>query len=1274
MKSFHEYIRTIEKELIAGNATEHTHRPALKALLESLDPRLTATNEPRRIECGAPDFVLARGATTVGYVEAKDVGKSLDEAEQDEQLQRYLQSLSNLVLTDYMEFRWYTDGELRGSARLGRPASDCRIRREHEGIDAVNALLTDFLSHTAEPAGTPRELALRMARLAHLIRDLIIAAFDREPETGSLHSQFLAFRDNLIPDLAVSQFADMYSQTIAYGLFAARCAHEGPTEFTRQNAAYLLPRTNPFLRRMFGHIAGPELDDRIAWLVEDLTQLLARADIASILQDFGRRTAREDPVVHFYETFLAAYDPRVRERRGVYYTPEPVVSFIVHSVDSILKTRFGRPQGVADPAVFILDPAAGTATFLYSVIREVHEALVGQGQRGLWNDYVATRLLNRLFGFELLMAPYAVAHLKLGVQLQDLEYDFRSDERLGVYLTNTLEEAVKRTETLFDNWIKDEANAAAEIKKDRPIMVVLGNPPYSGLSTNASVREFIDPKTNRVKREPTWIGSLIEDYKRVDGEALGEKNPKWLHDDYVKFIRFGQWRIERTGDGILAFITNHSYLDNPTFRGMRRSLMNTFTDIYILDLHGNVKKREKAPDGGKDENVFDIQQGVAIGIFVKEKGKRGPAQVHHADLWGLRGEWPDSQEGTKYHALSSSDVTLVDWTELQPRSPFYFFVPTDVGLLDEYERGWKVTDIFPVNSVGIVTARDELAIRWTAEEMWETVRDFSSLPEEEAREKYHLGDDAQDWKVALAQKDVRDSGPRHDLVVPVLYRPFDTRYTYYTGQSRGLICRPRADVMRHMLAGENLGLLWTRPMSPSYKFSVSVARHVIDQCAVGNKTAGAGISYLGPLHLHPVEGQLQLDGGGRRPNLNPAFVAALCGRLGVPLLAWAGGKGQAGEKGQARVLDPPVEQSPSTAPERQEHLVEQPPPAAESEGQVGAPVAPRGGQTLGQGEGVGSDLTVTRRNLPHWQVGGSTYFITFRTRRGIELSPEERGVVVESCLHGHPDTWRLHAAIVMPDHVHLMLTPAETQPGEWISLSQIMQGIKGSTAHRINGLRGRKGAVWQDESYDRIIRDEAEFEEKWKYICENAARAGLAEDSLAYPYFWWEGKEEREITPEDIFNYAYAVFHSPAYRERYTDYLKTDFPRLPLTSDFGLFQALADKGKELVDLHLLESPVLENCVTKFDVPGSNLVEGIRYDEAHGRVYINKEQYFEGVEPVVWGFQVGGYQVCQKWLKDRKGRKLSWDDAIHYEKVVVALRETIRIMDEIDALIPGWPLQ
>jgi hypothetical protein len=521
-----QYIRSIEKELTAGNATEHTHRSALKSLIEETLPGSVATNEPRRIECGAPDFVIGKGSATIGYVEAKDVGKSLDEVEKSEQLQRYLGSLTNLVLTDYLEFRWYVDGECRLKARLGTPARDGKIRRDKTSTEAVAELLGGFLSHRAEGVGTPRELAQRMARQAHLIRNLIINAFEKEPEGGSLHTQLAAFRDNLIPDLSAEYFADMYAQTIAYGLFAARCTSRNGASFTRLEAAQNLPKTNPFLRKLFQYIAGYDLDSRIAWLVDDLAQVLAQADMEAVLKDFGKHSGKEDPVVHFYETFLKEYDEKIREMRGVYYTPEPVVSYIVRSIDRLLKDRFGKPQGLADDKTLILDPAVGTATFLYMVINEIHQAFAGKGQQGLWNNYVVEKLLPRIFGFELLMAPYAVAHLKLGLLLQETGYEFKSDQRLGIYLTNTLEEAVKRAETLFARWITEEANAAARVKKDEPIMVVLGNPPYSVSSLNRG----------------EWIDTILDDYK----QDLHEKKLN-LDDDYIKFIRFAQWRIEKTG-------------------------------------------------------------------------------------------------------------------------------------------------------------------------------------------------------------------------------------------------------------------------------------------------------------------------------------------------------------------------------------------------------------------------------------------------------------------------------------------------------------------------------------------------------------------------------------------------------------------------------------------------------------------------------------------------------------------------------------------------------
>ncbi len=1044
LKLLTQYTHIIEKKLALGDATEHTHRSALETLVESLDSGITATNEPKHIDCGAPDFVVRKGAITVGYIEAKDVGKSLDEAEKSEQLKRYLDSLTNLILTDYLEFRWYVDGEKRLSARLGTATKDSKIKRDKEGIQAVAELLASFLEHQAEKVGTPQELAQRMARLAHMIRDLIIEAFKQEAESGSLHNQLAAFRDNLIPDLSVEYFADMYAQTIAYGLFAARCAAPDTKDFTRQNAAYLLPKTNPFLRKLFSTIAGPELDDRIAWLVDDLAQVLAQADMEAVLKNFGKHSGKEDPVVHFYETFLKAYDPKVREMRGVYYTPEPVVSYIVHSIDHLLKTRFNKPQGLADDNTLILDPATGTATFLYMVINEIRQAFAGQ--EGMWNDYVAEKLLKRIFGFELLMAPYAVAHLKLGLLLQETGYKFHSDERLGIYLTNTLDEAFKKSEQLagFNEYIVEEANAAAEIKKDEPIMVVLGNPPYSGVSANASIRTVTDPKTGKPKKEITWIGKLIEDYKVVDGQPLNERK-HWLQDDYVKFIRFGQWRIKETGKGILAFITNHGYIDNPTFRGMRQSLMNTFTDIYILNLHGNVKKKEVAPDGGKDTNVFDIQQGVAIGIFIKEAGKEPSGRIHYADLWGLR-------EG-KYQTLSETDINDTEWTELTPTSPFYFFNPYEEKLRPEYEQGWKVTDIFPVNSTGIVTARDDFVIDFEPAPIRQRLDIFldKSLGDVEVKEKLSLSENYA-WRVSEARKQLKAVKDRESLFNRILYRPFDVRSIYF---HPSVVWRTRSNVMRHMLAGNNIGLCTNREVNGDFHH-ILCSRDLINDCTVSLQTRER--TYLFPLYLYPAEGEMQFEGGNRRPNLNPELISAFSDKLGLKFVS--DGKG---------------------------------------------------------------DLTET-------------------------------------------------------------------------------------------------------------------------------------------------------FGPEDVFNYAYAVFHSPTYRSRYAEFLRIDFPRLPLTSDKGLFKVMAAKGAELVSLHLMESPALNKPITKYPVTGSNEVDKVTYDEKTQRACINKTQYFEGVPTEVWEFHVGGYQVCQKWLKDRKGRTLTYDERMHYQKIIVVLKETIRLMAEIDKLIPGWPME
>ncbi|MGI8670880.1 MAG: N-6 DNA methylase, partial [Aridibacter sp.] len=618
MIDFNTYLREIEKAFQSQLATEHTYRPFLQTFVESFGKDITAINEPKRRTFGAPDYVIRKREIPLGYIEAKDVGKDLDKLDkrEKEQLKKYLDSLNNVIYTNYLDFRWYVRGEVVQTITLAEFDKDGNLQPKADAEIQLTNLFREFLTKEVPTVATPKELAKRMASITKLIRQTIEKALTDEENSkeNNLHEQFESFQKTLLPNLTEPEFADLYSQTIAYGLFTARCFDTKPP-FTRKEAAYLIPKTNPFLKQTFDRIGGINLDERIVWAVDDLAELLNRTDISAILQDFGKRTRQEDPVVHFYETFLAEYDPKMREARGVYYTPEPVVSYIVRSVDKVLQNDFGLPKGLADSSkledgthkVLILDPATGTGTFLYNVIKNI--AARYEKNKGMWDGYVSEHLLPRIFGFELLVAPYAVAHLKLGLLLEETGYKFASDERLRIYLNNTLDFAALREDAgAFSSFINNEARAGREIQQDKPVMVILGNPPYSGHSANTG--NWINGLlrgTDSFKEQPT------DNYFMVDGKPLGERNPKWLNDDYVKFIRFSQWRIDQTGYGVLAFVTNHGYLDNPTFRGMRQSLMKSFDEIYILDLHGNSKKKEKSPDGSTDQNVFDIQQGVSIG-------------------------------------------------------------------------------------------------------------------------------------------------------------------------------------------------------------------------------------------------------------------------------------------------------------------------------------------------------------------------------------------------------------------------------------------------------------------------------------------------------------------------------------------------------------------------------------------------------------------------------------------------------------------------------------
>ena len=864
-------------------------------------------------------------------------------------------------------------------------------------------------------------LAVELAKRTHCLRNVIHQQYRREQQApGMLSGFFEAFQTYLIGSLTPEDFSDLLAQTITYGLFAARI--RTGNGFNRRMAFDNALHSIGVLRDLFRYISLGELSEPLAWCVDDIAEVLAMTDISGILDRHYHNRTDNDPSVHFYETFLAQYDPSERQRRGVYYTPEAVVQYIVRSLHGLLKTAFDQRDGFASDQVILLDPAAGTMTFVaHAAQQAVAEFESRYGSSGT-KDFIRRHILKNFYALERMLAPYAVGHLMMNLLLEELGHRPGNDERVRFYLTNTLEqEELDHSQLPGLSVLADESHLAGAIKKCTPIPIILGNPPYSGHSSNCG----------------SWIRGLIESYKQVDGKPLGEKNAKWLQDDYVKFLRFAQWKIEQAGHGVVGMITNHSYLDNPTFRGMRRSLMRTFEDIYILDLHGNSLKKETAPDGGLDQNVFDIRQGVAIAFFVKRgRPEPPPASVHHAERYGTR--------ESKYAWLTAHDHERTEWKEVRPVAPFYLFVPRDNALEAEYRRFIPVTEIFPVHSVGIVTARDRLTVRWSAQEVWNTVVNFSRMEPELAREGYQLGTDTRDWKVLMAQQDLLDSGPADNNVIPILYRPFDVRYTYYTGRDRGFLCRPRTEVMRHMLVGENL---------------------------------------------------------------------ALC---------------------------------------------------------VG-----RQGHVVGAGE---------------WNLVCCSQKIA-------DLNLFCRGGNVNFPLYLYP------------------------------------------SADRRDRLAG----------HDRTER-EPNLNPEWV--------AALAKAHGDAP------------SPEAIFGYIYAMLYAPAYRQRYADFLRIDFPRIPLTTDRALFAELATLGERLVALHLLLSAELDPPICRFEGEGDGVVavtktKGFRYQSDEQRFYINRTQYFGPVSRSVYKYRIGGYPIGAKWLKDRRQRWLNLNDIRTYCHMVTAIEHTLTIQQQIE---------
>lgn len=984
--SVDEYLAKIAQKFKDPQTSEMGYRTDFENLLETIFPKeqkYQIHHDAKAVGGNKPDFVVLKNQVPLLYIENKDIGVDLDKIEKSNQIDRYF-GYDNLILTDQVEFRFYRNGEKYGEPiKIATYDKSSRtISPIPENFASLEKTIIDFTLSHKEPIKRGKHLAQIMGGKAKRIRSTVSDLLSREEETD-IHKVYKTIKKLLVHDLDEQSFADMYAQTLVYGLFVARFYDETAGNFSRQEARELVPKSNPFLAHFFDHISGVNFEKKLSYIVDELCEVFSHANIEDLMtQYFGKDLWGEDkegpdPVIHFYEDFLREYDPDLRKKMGAYYTPMPVVRFIIRAIDEILQKDFNLPKGLADTSKYdnglhkvqVLDPATGTGTFISAVIRLIYEKILKAGQKGSWTSYVHHDLLPRIHAFELMMGPYTIAHLKLSMAFEKTGFKYFNNTRLGIYLTNSLEESTQNDLGFGDlglsGSIAEEAKEASVVKNTTPIMVVLGNPPYSVSSSNKG----------------EWVQNLIKVYK----EGLEDRNIQPLSDDYIKFIRFSEHFIEKNKTGVVAMITNNSFIDGTIHRQMRKHLLETFDDIYILDLHGNSKKKEKAPDGGKDENVFDIQQGVSINIFVrKNESQTGLGAVYHSEIFGKR--------ELKFETLNKSDVGKIKWQKLDYSEPYFFFVPKDFGENVEYEKGFKIDELFKTYNAGTATGKDSTFVQMTIGEMTKTLQSLDNVYLE-------------------------------DKILDYLYRPFDIRKMPYDNT---LIQRLRTNVMDHMRK-DNMALVTCKKQT-SFNFQHAlVSNKVTDRCAVSLQTGEVG--YVFPLYLYS-------DDGSRVPNLKKEIV------------------------------------------------------------------------------------------------------------------------------------------------------------------------------------------------------DDIE-------------------------------KTAGKVTLEDIFDYIYAVLHSPTYREKYKEFLKIDFPRVPYPKDKKHFEGLVALGHELREIHLLESPKVSEFITTYPISGTDTVEKISYK--NGNVYINAEQYFGNVPEVAWNFYIGGYQPAQKWLKDRKGRTLTNEDIEHYQKIIVALVETDRIMKGIDLI-------
>jgi len=1024
-KEFHDYFKGVKSKFSSG--TEFTPRTDLENLLNIVKPSkdIKIIQEPRKEDGikGRPDFKVEINGLTVGYIETKAIDIPLDDIiekrlrRDSEQLEKYLKVIPNLILTNYKEFILFRNGVPVDRGLLFYPATDKKL--DINNVPKISKILDTFFSVTPESITSAKKLSHLLADRTRLFKEFLGDFIENGEDNdfklklvgaGGLHD---VIKETLIEELSLHDFIDAYVQTITYGLFLAEL--NSKNKITEENASRSIPKSMGILKELFKTIDIEDIPDSIDWIIEEIIDILNLVDQEKIKSNlaFSKLYQDEDPYVYFYENFLGAYDKKNRKAKGVYYTPIPVVKFIIESIDYLIRQNFNK-EGLKGDNVKVLDFATGTGTFLLEAFIKALE----NTDEGMKQGLIRERLLKNFYGFEYLIPPYTIAHLKLSQYLKDEGYPLQDDERLKIYLTDTLDNSKHEGISFFQK-ITKEGHDANQIKLQENVLVLMGNPPYSNFSSGDE------------KEGQQWIKDLLDDYKK----GLNEKKIN-IDDDYIKFLRYAQWKVEQNGYGIVGIITNNSYLDGITHKIMRKSILETFDQIYILNLHGNKLKEEP------DDNVFDIMVGVSIVLFIKlPKKSENPTINYYSTMDnGLM------DRELKYGFLLANDVSSLTWEKLNPIEPNYWFVNKDLKGEVDYIKYPKITEIFNINGSGIQTDRNDLFIGYDKNEISGRIKKLLSGDyDEDFTNKYRVINSSSYPLLDRIKNKVFDE----NSIEKILYRPFDTRLIYY---QIGITSRPGKKIMKHFIKNPNIGLVFTRQIISNEWKHVFVTDKIVDREIISTKTRERG--YLAPLYL---------------------------------------------------INEDQKSQSQTSFLESKEYF----------------------------------DQYKNLDFRPNFQKGFIKYIYT---------------------------------------------------------------------------------------------------------------------------------KYETIPSPEDIFGYIYAILHSETYREKYKEFLKTDFPRIPFIDNLDQFKELSRLGNELIEVHLLRKDFVDSDLACYIVDGNDIIDKIKYDDKNFRLFINQDQYFENVPENVWNIEIGGYKVIYKWLKYRRGRNLSFGDINHFQKVVRSLSDTILIMNKIDQII------